>query len=341
MILLVTGCAAPTEKPGELGALVDGKADGVAAIREHDTRLQDIREVGVELTDEVRGHAYRFTLGTEEQVDLFTARYSGEREGDLDTVLYLFRRGANGWGHYIRRNDDDPMRPETFWSRITEDLEPGEYRILVKAFADENGWIGLNMNCADGGCEERARVDPPATDDPGTGTPDRTGTGAVSIRVPVLDEDEARPLSRFNEQLTAAGQPTFPDWIELDGSTAPLDALRDQAQIEAVFAITRGELGLYWSISILVDAGLCYSGHATALPRLLGGLADSVFDDMFLVWGWRAEGLSAYDEWHEPTMSSSIYDEWQSYDASHGDVYIVYSEDDEGRERTILVPRCD
>lgn len=344
LLTLAFGCAMAPDKGPESELLLDGKADGVDGIIEHTTPIQEIQEVGLTLTEDTRGHAYRFTLGTNEHVSIYTALFSGDTGPEIDTVLYLFRKSEDGWGHYIRRNDDDPTREGTLWSRIEEDLAPGEYRILVKAYGDTVGSFGLNMKCADGFCDYYDPSDVTEPDERGTGEPDAVGTGDVAVKVPVLDENEQLPLSRFNAALGAASLPTFPDTFgasnQNDAWQGELDALAAQSARDDVLAITGAELAQYGGLEPLVDAGFCYEGDASALPDLLSGFSDAILSDMFSVWGWRAGASSAYDEWHEPTTASAIYDEWNAYDASGTDVLLVVSDDDDGNERVVTVPAC-
>jgi hypothetical protein len=337
------GCAVATEKGPEADALVDGKSDGATGIREHDHGLQDQEEIGVTLTREWRGHAFPFTLGTRERVAIHTALFSGDDGDEIDTVLYLFRRGRDGWGHYIRRNDDDPTRQGTMWSRIEEDLEPGEYRILAKAYDDEVGSFAVNLACADGVCNRHADVEPVEPTDLGTGTADAVSTRPVAVRLPLLGADDLMPLSRFNARLEAADLPTFPEHLEVSSTRdfrAAFQALATQSQREDVYAITGNELLMFASLEELLGGGLCVSGAGAALPGLVSRLGDSILSDMFTVYGWRAASRSAYEEWHEPTTASSIYEEWNAFDPSTGAVLLVVSDDDSGTERVVIVPRC-
>jgi hypothetical protein len=345
LAIVASGCAMAPSKGPESDALLDGKADAVNGVLEHTSPIQEIHEIGVSLTEEVRGHAFNFTLGMDEHVSIHTALFSGDRGPEIDTVLYLFRKNDDGWGHYIRRNDDDASRDGTVWSRIEEDLGPGEYRILAKAYDDAVGMFAVNMNCADGFCDYYDPADVPEPTEPGTGTADPVGTGAVSIVVPLLDENENLPMSRFNDELERAGLPMFPDTLTVsseDGDfQAELDALAEQSARDDVLAITGAELSLYYSsLEPLLDAGFCYSGDGSAVPDLMSGIAGSILSEMFVVWGWRAGEKSAYDEWHEPTRESAIYDEWNEYDPSGGSVLLVASSDDDGTEGVVIVPAC-
>ena len=346
-VLLVAcsnGAEPITGSPGkgaESNPPVDGKTDSAAGVIEHSTPIQDLHEVGLSFTQEVRGHAYTFELGKSEHVVIHTDLFSGTTGPEVDTVLYLFKQGDNGWGHYLRRNDDDPSRKGSLWSRIEQDLEPGKYRILVKAFSKSaRGDFGLNMGCQDGVCEWPNGTGGP--DAEGVGTPDPVGTGTVSVSVPLLDEAEQQPLSRFNAQLSAAGLPTFPDSIVISSKSgsALLSELHDLAKQAAradVLAITQAQLLQAAPLGLLLDFGLCHGGDGAALPTLLGSLADSVLSDMFYVYGWKAENQSAYDVWHEPTKSSPVFDEWN---ASQNGVFLVWFETETDDMFTGTIPKC-
>jgi hypothetical protein len=93
-------------------------------------------------------HAWALTVGAPAEVTIETAAVPG---GDaLDTVLYLYQRGEDGrWGRYLSR-DDDGAAP---FSRITRALEPGQYRVVVKGYAEEDeGPYQLLAQGFDAGC---------------------------------------------------------------------------------------------------------------------------------------------------------------------------------------------
>lgn len=334
---MMGGClgAPSTENPSAEALDPDG-------LIEHDSSIQEIGEIGVSRTDKIKAHAWTITLGTTERVSLFTSKYSGsEDEPVIDTVLSLFRRGETGWGEPIEQNDD--ASAETRYSRIEVELTPGQYRVLADATrATTRGWFAVNVRCADGYCNEYA-PDPNPTDpeEPGTGEADEPLDAPVSFRAPIVDY-EGDSLSRFNDDLTAAGLPTFPEFVtissESDEPAAEWQKMQEQAEREDVAALIEVEMMSYSDPGSL--PGLCFEGEASALAGFLWQFSDIVFSDQFVVYGWRAGSLSAYDEWHEPTSQSAIYEEWQSFDPSQGDVLVVFSTDDDGNEQTATVPPC-
>jgi len=107
-----------------------------------------------ELTSDHRHHAWTFELAGPASVSLVT-RPPVEPGVEVDTVLYLYREGASGWGRYIARNDD---HGETLFSKLDRDLEAGRYRVLVKGYAKSTmGPFSLESACDGDGCPALAR----------------------------------------------------------------------------------------------------------------------------------------------------------------------------------------
>lgn len=50
---------------------------------------------------------------------------------DVDTVRYLHREGATGWGRALTSNDDSVG---SLFSAISRNLVAGQYRVLVKGY---------------------------------------------------------------------------------------------------------------------------------------------------------------------------------------------------------------
>lgn len=337
LLFLLGGCAlgAPgTEAPGSAALGPDG-------LIEHTSPIQEIGEIGVSRSETIKAHAWTITLGTTERVSLFTAFYSGSETGpEFDTVLSLFRRGDAGWGEPIAQNDD--ASDQTRFSRLDLELTPGEYRLVADATkATARGTFGVNVRCADGYCDTYAPNPDPEPEEYGTGEADEPAEGPVAFRAPIVD-DEGDALARFNDDLTAAGLPTFPETVtvssESEEPSAEWSRLQDQAAREDVAAVIEVEMMAYADPPSL--PGLCYEGEASQLASFLWQFSDSIFSDQFVVYGWRAGGRSAYDEWHEPTALSAIYEEWQAFDPSQDDVLVIFSTDDDGNEQTATIPRC-
>lgn len=163
VLLALAGCAGATtgDKGGEDYVPLDGKADSFRDPTEHGALRYDTAS-RAEITDDEKFHAWTFAISGDAQVDI--AVESSDR--NLDTVMYLYRKGDTGsWGRYIARNDDDGDRLQ---SRITEDLTAGEYRIIVKGFkSSHRGALSVTALCTGPGCADPDPGDgvvvPPAT----------------------------------------------------------------------------------------------------------------------------------------------------------------------------------
>jgi hypothetical protein len=93
-------------------------------------------------------HAWTFTLSGDAALELTTGQ-SGPGRGP-DTVLYLYKKTATGWGSYIARNDDNGA---SNFSRIAKNLGTGEYRALVKGLTSRTrGKFAFKVGCVGAGC---------------------------------------------------------------------------------------------------------------------------------------------------------------------------------------------
>jgi hypothetical protein len=348
-VATMLGCGQQGDPAQEEDLSLDGRADSTNQVIDHTTPIQEIGEIGVSLSDKIRGHSWTFTLGMQEMVGIYTALYSGDKKGpEVDTVLYLYKKSGNAWGSYIQRNDN--ASAQTKYSRIDVVLDPGEYRIVVKG-RNKNvlGQFAVNLRCADGFCDyyDPSKVSPPEED--GIGEADKPGAGVVSFRLPLIDET-GELLSQFNDRLSQAGLPTFPDFITVSSANNPVDAefskYNQQASQKDILAITNSDLQQYVDPDVFTsprkggDLGFCYEGDGTALADFMWSFADSIFSDQFVVYGWRADGKSAYEEYHEPTKTSGMLEEWSAFDAASDSVLVVYSTDDDGNGKTITIPHC-
>jgi hypothetical protein len=101
------------------------------------------------LTADARYHAWTFELSGDAHLDVTTS-YAVLGQRRTDTVLYLYKEGATGWGPYIARNDD---YGDTTYSKLVRDLGAGRYRALVKGFsATTYGKFKLTVMCTGAGC---------------------------------------------------------------------------------------------------------------------------------------------------------------------------------------------
>lgn len=343
-LVLAAACAttAGLTKEAEEDPPVDGKGDSIARLREHRTALQEIGEANAAITEAERAHAWTFRLAFRETVTIQTALPAGApsatNDHDVDTVLYLYRKGEDGWGRYIQKNDD--ISPEWIWSRIYAELEPGDYRVIVKGHdRDARGEFAISLACADDVCEATDDTGAGPTDR-GTGTADRAGTRPVSFRMRVVGFDGV-PLSNYNDELAAAGQPTFPEYLTISSTaanpTAEFDALVEVTNEDEVQAIIPTDFLHYGNPSDVVE---CYTGDGSALAEFFTNFGDGIFSDMLRIYGWRSGSRSAYEEWREPTSQSIVYEEWQEYEARGRGVLVVYSDTDSGEEVVTTVPRC-
>lgn len=147
---LLTACATTGDKGAESALPFEGKADSFRNPTEHG----DVT-FGVESSGELgRGedfHAFDFALTGPAEVKITT---SDLESSDLDTVIYLYRQGEQGWGRYIARNDD---HGGSLLSRIDAELDAGRYRVIVKAYGSwDVGGFGLAVDCAGDGCASEA-----------------------------------------------------------------------------------------------------------------------------------------------------------------------------------------
>jgi hypothetical protein len=149
---LAVGCEAG--KGGEDDPLVDGKADSFFKPTDHGTLTFGIRS-RAEITEDERFHAWTFELDG-------PATFSIQSEiiGNLDTVMYLYRRdlgSAGSFGPFIDKNDD---HDGNLFSRIEHEGDAGEYRIIVKGFKSAHrGPFAVFGECTGEGCPKAPACD--------------------------------------------------------------------------------------------------------------------------------------------------------------------------------------
>jgi hypothetical protein len=99
-----------------------------------------------ELTAESRFHAWTFKLSGKASVDLATELHTQ----NLDSVMYLYKKGASGWGENIASNDN---HRGAMSSRIERALDEGEYLVKVKATHQAmRGHFDVVAACTGSGC---------------------------------------------------------------------------------------------------------------------------------------------------------------------------------------------
>ncbi|MEZ4227245.1 MAG: hypothetical protein R3B13_40270 [Polyangiaceae bacterium] len=144
----------PSGKGAESELPTLGKADSWAYANDHGT-FPFGKQAWAEIDGLNRLHAWTFNVGdagatvaahTEDYADAF---------GPVDTVMYFYRRRADGgWGNNIVRNDDcEDGSTDWLWSCISKKLTAGEYRILVKGYSSsDTGKFGIRATCEGSGC---------------------------------------------------------------------------------------------------------------------------------------------------------------------------------------------
>jgi len=146
--LLLPACAVDKGDEEDVPTDGDGKEDSHRRPTDHG-ELPFATPAIEMITDDARFHAWQFELSGDAAIDAFTT-YGVRGQRKVDTVLYLYKEGANGWGPYIARNDDDGNR---VYSRIERALGAGRYRVLVKGFAaTTRGRFAVQVNCEGAGC---------------------------------------------------------------------------------------------------------------------------------------------------------------------------------------------
>jgi hypothetical protein len=139
--LMVVGCG-----DAEIGAQNDYVVDSFAKPTEHGELLFGLKNSAT-FDAHNRFHAWTFELSGDAKVDLRTTPAAQ----NLDTLIYLYKRGSNGkWGSYISVNDD---HNGNLWSRIQKSLKAGEYQLKVKAHkVQATGAFDVEASCTGAGC---------------------------------------------------------------------------------------------------------------------------------------------------------------------------------------------
>jgi hypothetical protein len=142
--LLTLGAAACAGD--DIGSGAEYATDSFSSPTEHGQLYFGGRNAA-EFTEDNRFHAWTFSLTDAADVELTTVLGTD----NLDTVMYLYRLGEDGsWGSYIEKNDDyDGLLA----SRISGQLEAGEYRLKIKATKlAMRGSFNVSAQCAGAGC---------------------------------------------------------------------------------------------------------------------------------------------------------------------------------------------
>jgi hypothetical protein len=146
LAVALVGCVA--DKGLESDLPEDGKADTQRKPTDHGLIAFGTPAVSA-LTADARYHAWTFELSAGAHVELTTS-YAVLGQRRTDTVLYLYKHGATGWGSYIARNDD---YASTTYSQLVRELGAGSYRALVKGYSETTyGKFKLTAMCNGAGC---------------------------------------------------------------------------------------------------------------------------------------------------------------------------------------------
>lgn len=143
----------PVGKGAEDAIPQGGKFDGFFSPTLHG-RLAFGLDSQATLSRDARFHAWDIVLAGEATVELSIH----SNEASLDTVMYLYKKQADGdYGSYLEKNDD---ADGTVFSALRETLAAGEYRVLVKGYKQYTyGSFALTASCTGSGCEG-SRPDP-------------------------------------------------------------------------------------------------------------------------------------------------------------------------------------
>lgn len=148
--MVLAGCAseAPPAKDDERDAPTDGKLDSFRSPT--DAGELDFSDPQV-LTLGPGSRYLALTFRLERTADIRVETGGIESEEEIDTVLYLYKaQVGGGFGGYIARNDDVDGG---YFSRIEAHLGRGTYRVLVKAYGEEDGQVTLSAGCSGNGCD--------------------------------------------------------------------------------------------------------------------------------------------------------------------------------------------
>jgi hypothetical protein len=145
----LAGCVeSDTEKGPEDEVPADGKLDSFQRPTDHGA-IGFGTNAESSLGGAGKHHTWTFSLTGNASVNVYTHPALTSRI-NVDTVLYLYKRGPSGWGSYVARNDD---HQGSMWSTLVRNLGAGEYRVLVKGYdATSVGPFALTVGCEGAGC---------------------------------------------------------------------------------------------------------------------------------------------------------------------------------------------
>ncbi len=141
-------CVSEDKDPEEEAPPDGSKDDSFAKPIDHGTIAFGVPAASA-LTAAEHFHAWTFELTGDAKVDLATS-YAVLGQRKTDTVLYLYKESAAGWGSYLFRNDDVGS---SVYSKLSRTFGAGRYRALVKGhLAATTGKFKLTVGCTGDGC---------------------------------------------------------------------------------------------------------------------------------------------------------------------------------------------
>lgn len=174
----------------------DGKLDSFRSPTDHG--VISFGSVAIaKLSAAEQHHTWTMSLSAPAHLHAFTARVP--HAASIDTVLYLYKRTATGWGAYIERNDDDGRN---HWSSIDRELTAGEYRVLVKGYsASTKGSFNLTVDCDGAGCAPASTCVFGSTYGDIVGNPNLVVSSSQRVTSPanLSDLDKARIISALHQ----------------------------------------------------------------------------------------------------------------------------------------------
>ncbi|MFN0253327.1 MAG: proprotein convertase P-domain-containing protein [Kofleriaceae bacterium] len=236
----------------------DGKDDSHRRPTDHG-ELAFATSVIETISDTARFHAWQFELSGDAEINAFTT-YAVRGQRRLDTVMYLYKESASGWGPYIARNDNDGDR---VYSRLVRQLGAGRYRVLVKGYASTTrGRFAVQVNCEGAGC-----------------APVATETCLLAATYPELRADPAYSVSN-DRYITASAQ------------LEPLEVHQTLATFRAIY----GDVDDFAAGLAMIDAGslrftsLIHNATNTELSAVEFGAGDTSVGLIFYGWSLQIAG---------------------------------------------------
>ena len=264
--LMTVGCIGDEPKGDEEELLDDGKADSQRKPTDHGFTFFGLQDNAV-LTDAERYHAWQFDVTGDAKVEVHTS-YTVLGQRKTDTVLYLYKEGANGWGSYIARNDDYDGK---VYSRIIKNLDAGRYRILVKGFAaTTKGKFSVFTTCEGAGC-----APPPPSTECLFGETYQDLETASGLEVGNSFTLTAANLNTLGDDLKAMVVKAVQQSSHTDVTTAEEALGRvDQGEINVDFYIEPDAQRMF----VAMEYGAGDNSYGGIFERTTGNLASSIHD---------------------------------------------------------------